>query len=195
MESAAHRHCAGDIFTRIDTSEIIRSLRVDHGMTQGELERLSGIPQSVLSMYESGKRIPTVENLDRVLMVFQRALRVGQRPSRQSDRSVTKTIEIHRIVLRKMLHEYDGVIEHGRKRLEQIRRRNDPHEQWYLDRWDELLSGDPVDLVRLLSSTDEEDVELLKMSPFSTMLSKSEQAEVIDRSRKRLRGTRRLASA
>jgi len=49
---------------------------------------------------------------------------------------------------------------------------------------------DLSDIARLLLSTDEDDVELLKMSPFTTMLDDSERDDVTRRSKLRRTGPR-----
>ncbi len=60
----------------------------------------------------------------------------------------------------------------------------------YIDTWHRLLDGPRSDIVRLLLSTDEDDVELLKMSPFTTLLNDHERDEVTRRSKLRRAGSR-----
>ena len=38
-------------------------MRIERGMTQLSLQMKTGIDQALLSKYESGERVPTVENL------------------------------------------------------------------------------------------------------------------------------------
>lgn len=40
----------------------LRKIRKSMGMTQDKVEKLTGIDASTLSMYENGKKIPTVKN-------------------------------------------------------------------------------------------------------------------------------------
>jgi len=43
--------------------ENLKRLRIERGMTQLSLQMKTGIDQALLSKYESGERVPTVENL------------------------------------------------------------------------------------------------------------------------------------
>jgi hypothetical protein len=97
----------------MDTSEVVNRA----GMaSQTTLSRLTGIPQPVLSMYEHGRQ-PEHRHPGRILSVGSETVEVVPRPSRQDDRSVSKTIEIHRIVLEKFLDDPDRVLQFGRDRL------------------------------------------------------------------------------
>lgn len=49
-----------------EISELIRSSRVEAGMTQKQLSELSGIPQANISRIESGKICPSVGALKRI---------------------------------------------------------------------------------------------------------------------------------
>ncbi len=60
-----------------------------------------------------------------------------------------------------------------------------PRSAPYIESWRRLLDGPRSDVVRLLMSAGEDDVELLKMSPFTTMLSEDERAAVTQRSKVR----------
>ncbi len=67
-------------------------------------------------MYEQGRRSPSIDTLERILSVGSETVEVSE-PSRQNDRSVSKTIEIHRIALEKFLDDPKRVLEFGRNRL------------------------------------------------------------------------------
>lgn len=41
----------------------LKTLRQQHGLTQLALQMKTGIDQGVISKYESGERLPTIENL------------------------------------------------------------------------------------------------------------------------------------
>ena len=41
----------------------LKKLRLQHNMTQLDLQMKTGIDQALISKYESGDRLPTVENL------------------------------------------------------------------------------------------------------------------------------------
>ena len=42
------------------------SLRIEQGLTQTEAAQAMGIPQNVLSMYESGARKPRIDNAQKI---------------------------------------------------------------------------------------------------------------------------------
>ena len=154
------------------------------------LSKLTGIPQPVLSMYENDRRSPSIETLERILSVGYETVEVVPRSSRQDDRSVSKSIEIHRIVLEKFLDDPDRVLEFGRTRLQLLERSVSKRSSSYIEMWHRLLDGPRSDIVRLLLSTDEDDVDLLKMSPFTTLLNDNERDEVTRLSKRRRAGSR-----
>jgi transcriptional regulator with XRE-family HTH domain len=174
----------------METSEVVREFRGRHGLSQTTLSRLSGIPQPVLSMYEHGRRSPSIETLQRILSVGSETVEVVPKPSRQDDRSVSKTIEIHRIVLEKFLNDPDRVLRLGRERLHVLEQSLTKRSSPYIETWRQLLDGPRSDIVRLFLSIDENDVELLKMSPFTTLLNHEERNEVTRRSKLRRVGSR-----
>ena len=174
----------------MNTSEVVKEFRVRHGLSQTSLSKLTGIPQPVLSMYEHGRRSPSIDTLERILSVGSETVEVVPKPSRQDDRSVSKTIEIHRIVLEKFLDDPHRVLEYGRNRLRVLEQSLSKRSSPYIETWQRLLDGPRSDIVRLLLSTDEDDVELLKMSPFTTLLNDSERDEVTRQSKLRRAGSR-----
>lgn len=174
----------------MDTSEVVKEFRGRHGLSQTALSKLTGIPQPVLSMYENGRRSPSIETLERILSVGSETVEVAPKPSRQDDRSVSKAIEIHRIVLEKFLEDPDRVLEYGHRRLRVLEQSVSKRSSPYIETWQRLLDGPRSDIVRVLLSTDEANVELLKMSPFTTLLSDNERDEVTRRSKLRRAGAR-----
>ena len=71
---------------------------------------------------------------------------------------MSKTIEIHRIVLEKFLDDPDRVLKVGRTRLQLLERSVTKRSSSYVELWHRLLDGPRSDIVRLLLSTDEDDV-------------------------------------
>ena len=174
----------------MNVSEVVKEFRSRHGLSQTTLSTLTGIPQPVLSMYERGHRSPSIETLERILSVGSETVEVVRKPSRQDDRSVSKTIEIHRFVLERFLDNPDRVLEFGRSRLHVLEQSLSKRSSPYIETWQRLLDGPRSDIVRLLLSTDEDDVELLKMSPFTTLLNDNERQEVTRRSKLRRAASR-----
>lgn len=105
--------------------------------------------------------------------------------AQQHDRSVARTIEIHRIVLDKLLDDPGYVLERAAAQLELMDEVATGRSRPYLDAWRSLLDGRRADLVRVLMSTAEADVELLKVSPFAALLADDERAEVARRALRR----------
>jgi len=48
-------------------AELIRFAREDIGMSQSDLARVAGVQQPTISAYESGRKLPRVESLERLL--------------------------------------------------------------------------------------------------------------------------------
>lgn len=48
-------------------AELIRSAREDLGMSQSDLARAAGVQQPTISAYESGRKLPRAESLERLL--------------------------------------------------------------------------------------------------------------------------------
>lgn len=109
-------------------------------------------------MYEHGRRSPSIETLERILSVGSETVAVVPKPARQDERSVSKTIEIHRIVLEKFLDDPERVLEFGRGRLHGLERSLSKRSSPYIETWRRLLDGRRSDIVRLLLSTDEDDL-------------------------------------
>jgi transcriptional regulator with XRE-family HTH domain len=169
----------------MDVSGTIRDFRIRHGLTQSELGRLSGVPQPVLSAYEHGHRAPTLDTLEAILAVRDETIVVEPAQALQHDRSVARTIEIHRIVLDKLLEDPDHVLEQAEAQLEIMHKASSDRTIPYLDAWRTLLDGPRSELVRVLMSTRQHDVELLKVSPFATLLTDADRAEVARRAVRR----------
>lgn len=169
----------------MDVGETIRDFRTRHGLTQSELGRLSGVPQPVLSAYEHGHRSPTLDTLQAILAVRDETIVVEPAQAAQHDRSAARTIEIHRIVLDKLLEDPDHVLEQAEAQLELLHKASINRSKPYLDAWRTLLDGPRADLVRVLMSTSQHDVELLKVSPLATLLTEEDRAEVARRAVRR----------
>lgn len=169
----------------MDAGVVVRTFRARHGLSQSELARRSGVPQPVLSMYENGRRLPSLGTLEAILAVCGEAVQVTATPAAQHDRSVARAIEIHRTVLDKLLTDPETVTARARTQLAVMERSAGVRGEAYIEAWRELLDGPRAELVRVLMSTSERDVELLKMSPFATVLTDRERKEVARRALER----------
>ncbi|MGB3374370.1 MAG: helix-turn-helix domain-containing protein [Microbacterium sp.] len=79
-------------------ADLLRLAREESGLTQTALAQLSGIPQSVISEYETGRREPSFGAVDRLISAAGLDLEVSPRPSRRStlDRLRAASDELHR---------------------------------------------------------------------------------------------------
>lgn len=77
---------------------LLRLAREESGLTQSALAQLSGIPQSVISEYETGRREPSFGAVDRLISAAGLDLEVSPRPSGRStlDRLRAASDELHR---------------------------------------------------------------------------------------------------
>lgn len=51
-------------------SDVLRSLRMQHGLNQEELGKKIGLAKSTISMYENGTREPNLETLEAIADIF-----------------------------------------------------------------------------------------------------------------------------
>jgi transcriptional regulator with XRE-family HTH domain len=69
-----------DIVSGITAAEMIREARRRHGVTQRSLALRAGTSQAAISRMESGTEIPTLERLERVLLVLGERLVLDTAP-------------------------------------------------------------------------------------------------------------------
>jgi transcriptional regulator with XRE-family HTH domain len=72
----------------MDPGRILRDARVTARMTQRELARAAGIPQSTVARIERGQLVPRVDTLDRLIRAAGYELRAEQRPGFGVDRTM-----------------------------------------------------------------------------------------------------------
>lgn len=73
--------------TKAVAAELIRDVRRRSGLRQAELARRAGLPRSVVSAYEHGRRQPGVDALARLVAAAGMELKVGAIPSVDPDRA------------------------------------------------------------------------------------------------------------
>jgi predicted nucleotidyltransferase/DNA-binding XRE family transcriptional regulator len=64
-------------------AELIRLARSESGLTQSALAQLAGIPQSVISEYENGRREPSFAAVDRIISAAGLVVEVSPRTGRE----------------------------------------------------------------------------------------------------------------
>lgn len=57
-------------------SDVLKSLRMQHGVTQAQLAEVLGMSSSTISMYESGQRLPSFEVLEAIADYFNVSMSV-----------------------------------------------------------------------------------------------------------------------
>jgi transcriptional regulator with XRE-family HTH domain len=74
-------------------SQLIREARRRAGLTQAELARRAGVPQSTVGRIESGARVPSTELAERLIRAAGFELRVGLgEPDPQTDSLFERTL-------------------------------------------------------------------------------------------------------
>jgi len=84
---------------------------------------------------------------------------------------------LHRAVAERLIHDAN-LSERARSRLQRLREVN-PSASRYHVVWQDLLDGDPIDLLRVLSEPSERADQLRKESPFSTLLPRAEREKLL----------------
>lgn len=56
--------------------DLVRSLRIEHDLSQRELAQLAKVPRNTLRKIESGDAVPTVFTIERILAVLGHELEV-----------------------------------------------------------------------------------------------------------------------
>ncbi|HWC35582.1 MAG TPA: helix-turn-helix domain-containing protein [Mycobacteriales bacterium] len=75
----------------MSSGELLRTAREGAGLSQTELARRSGVPQSMLSAYEAGKRQPAVSTLAKLIDATGYTLTMGLQRSDPSVRGLPDT--------------------------------------------------------------------------------------------------------
>ena len=168
-----------------DKSSVLREVMLNTGTSQSELSRLSGVWQSSISQFLSGKVQLSDEQLNRLLSCMGYRLEVAWRPVLPDlTRSEWRSWRLHRQLsthlTRSSLGQWRPTIERNLERLRGIVR-GQPHLR-NLDRWESLLDrGDVTGLHRILTGLDRDSIEMREVSPVGGLLSDEERLEVLQR--------------
>lgn len=80
------RHHGGMIDPAVAVGDLLRRARSDAGLSQRDLARASGTSQAAVARYETGRVLPDLRTLDRLLRACGQRLRVEARPARRTGR-------------------------------------------------------------------------------------------------------------
>lgn len=164
-------------------SDILREVMLETGTTQSELSRVSGVRQSSISQFLSGKVNLSDEQLDRLLSGMGYRLEVVRRPVMpELTRSERRSWRLHRQV---STHLTRSSLKGWRTRIEGNLARlrggvsGQPHLR-NLDRWERLVEREDVPgLHRVLTGLDRDSIEMREVSPMGGVLSQEERSGVL----------------
>ncbi|HEX3897925.1 MAG TPA: helix-turn-helix domain-containing protein [Mycobacteriales bacterium] len=100
----------------VASGELLRTAREDSGLSQSELARRSGVPQSMLSAYEAGKRQPALPTLIKLVEATGHTLTIGLQRDDPSVRGLPDT-PLGRRLRRHRLALLDAVADAGGSNL------------------------------------------------------------------------------
>lgn len=163
--------------------DILREVMRETRTSQSELSRVSGVRQSSISQFLSGKVNLSDEQLDRLLSGMGYRLEVIRRPvvpelTRSERRSWLLHRQVSKQLTRSSLNEWRPRIERNLTRLRGSVS-GQPHLR-NLDRWERLVDlGDLPGLHRVLTALDRDSIEMREVSPMGGVLSQDERADVL----------------
>ena len=151
-------------------------------MTQAELSRLTGLPQSKISRYVTGRLEPSEPTLDLLLSSLGVQVDFEVVPIRL-ERTKLRSWLLHRRISQKLASI--GVDESGwdrmRRNLGRVRSNSQGtvHER-NLDRWQGIIESRSLrELQRVLVDTSDRGVEMREVSPMSGFLTEDERLDVL----------------
>ncbi len=162
---------------------MLREVMLNTGTSQSELSRLSGVWQSSISQFLSGRVHMSDDQLDRLLSCMGNRLEVVRRPVLPDlTRSEWRSWRLHRRLSTHLTPssfvQWRPTIERNLERLRSIVR-GQPHLR-NLDRWESLLDrGDVTGLHRTLTGLDRDSIEMREVSPVGGLLPNEERLEAL----------------
>ena len=171
--------------------EALKQARLAAGLSQKEVAQRSGVARPNISAIESGARSPSSEMTSRVLDAIRGRDRL--KPSLALSPAVLANIELSRVAAFRVIKHPGKARELMYKELAALRGSDDGSASGWLDFWQDVLERwDTGEVVRLLLSTDAEDVERRKVSPVRAVLPAGEVTAALYRARQVWRATRRV---
>ena len=185
-----HKPCGKAPYSKICYSlgvlnkrDVLREVMLNTRTSQSELSRLSGVWQSSISQFLSGRVHLSDEQLDRLLSCMGYRLEVVRRPVRPNlTRSEWRSWRLHRQLsthlTRASLEQWRPTIERNLERLRSTVQ-GQPHLR-NLDRWESLLDRDDVTGLHLiLTGLDRDSIEMREVSPVGGLLPNEERIQVL----------------
>ena len=154
----------------------IRSLRRVSGMTQADLARSGGTSQPTISAYESGRKSPTLETVERLARSAGLRATVSFHPA--LTREERRSLALHRAIAERLQRDPLDTLRRARATLERMSTVACSSSQ-ALREWGVLLDRPVPALVEVLTDPSPWARELRHVTPFAGVLSARERAEVL----------------
>ena len=155
----------------------IRALRERAALTQQSLALAGGTSQPTIAAYESGRKSPTVQTLQRLASAV--GLHASIAYSTPLTREEQRSLELHRAIARNLAAHPTAVIARARRNLARMRARRGQATK-LLREWDVILARPVEALGSVLTDPGEWARELRHVTPFAGVLSASERASVYE---------------
>lgn len=154
---------------------VIRRLRERAGLTQAELAERAGTSQPTVAAYESGRKSPSLQTLQR--LADSAGLNLDVRFHPPLTRVDRRSIHLHGAIARRLAQDPEEILPKARRTLERMRERH-PGAEALLREWDALLDRPLEELLPVLTDPSPRARELRHVTPFAGVLSAAERAEV-----------------
>jgi transcriptional regulator with XRE-family HTH domain len=155
--------------------DLLRTARVELGLTQAELARLAETSQPSVSDYESGRVSPTLEVAERLLAVLGRNLATGPEWTAADRRS----LGLARVYARRLLEDPERVRAIARQNLDRMRGLS-PHIQPWVHAWEGVLRLPIHVLADLLVDDGEFARAMRSTNPFAGVASEQERLAALE---------------
>ncbi len=163
-----------------DVPTLLRQARRHAGLSQRELARRAQTSSAAVSQYESGRKAPRIDTLERLLEVCGLRLELRAVPlTSNRDRAAARSLALHRAGARRLDDDPDAVLVAARRNLTTMRAIHaDGSADRWLDAWAALLDGPVIEVARVLTEESESAHELRQNTPFAGILSASERWDI-----------------
>lgn len=151
----------------------IRALRARATVTQAVLAQAAGTSQPTIAAYESGRKSPTVDTVERLARSMGLEAIVEYHPP--LTREERRSLVLHRAIGRRLVEEPEQVLTRAHTNLDRMAAHVAAPSQ-LLDEWRVLLDRPLWALLPLLTDPEPWARELRQVTPFGGVLSAGERA-------------------
>ena len=172
--------------------DVVRTARRWRGWSQRQLARAADVPVSTVNRIETGKVSPTVEMVNRLVVVAGMRIAVSLIPTVDYVRSLPDLNESERrslilgvLTAAKLLADPAMALATARRNLATMSDAGTAANRPYLDAWSTLLGGPTELIVRTLTGLDDEAKALRQATPFAGVVPEAERRAALRRSSSR----------